>query len=197
MFWLFICLFILALVLSLFPFFVHSFRCSLVLLLYHCVHSRVFSFLHSSVPVFLVFLILYVFNSGLLGQYSSVSTIRGPIEAHYSVTLLFLGQNGAKKKIFQRSLGSPPIWLLSITQENNIFLFLDSLMEASVAKKPSSKWTRSFFYIVGWYIWLGPNSFFSYMYVLASCTLNCNHAVSNRHGKSTRVWLAENECILM
>ena len=108
LFWLFICLFILAFVLSLFPFFVHSFRCSLVLLLYHCVHSRVFSFLHSSVPVFLVILILYVFNSGLLGQYSSVSTIRGPIEAHYSVTLLFLGQNGAKKKIFQRSLGSPP-----------------------------------------------------------------------------------------
>ena len=94
---------------SLLPFFVHSFRCSLVLLLYHCVHSRVFSFLHSSVPVFLVFLILYVLNSGLLGQYSSVSTIGGPIEAHYSVTLLFLGQNGAKKKIFQRSLGSPPI----------------------------------------------------------------------------------------
>ena len=108
MFWLFICLFILTFVLSLLPFFVHSFRCSLVLLLYHCVHSLVFSFLHSSVPVFLVFLILYVFNSGLLGQYSSVSTIRGPIEAHYSITLLFLGQNGAKKKIFQRSLGSPP-----------------------------------------------------------------------------------------
>ena len=145
-------LFVYSYLLSLLPFFVHSFRCSLVLLLYHCVHSRVFSFLHSSVPVFLVFLILYVLNSGLLDQYSSVSTIRGPIEAHYSVTLLFLGQNGAKKKIFQRSLGSPPIWLLSITQENNIFLFLDSLMEASVAKKPSSKWTHSFFYIVGWYI---------------------------------------------
>ena len=108
MFWLFICLFILAFVLSLFPFFVHSFRCSLVLLLYHCVHSHVFSFLYSSVPVFLVFLILYVLNSDLLGQYSSVSTIGGPIEAHYSITLLFLGQKGAKKKIFQRSLGSPP-----------------------------------------------------------------------------------------
>ena len=83
-------------------FVVHWFCCFIT------VHSRVFSFLHSSVPVFLVFLILYVLNSGLLGQYSSVSTIRGPIEAHYSVTLLFLGQNGAKKKIFQRSLGSPP-----------------------------------------------------------------------------------------
>ena len=108
MFWLFICLFILTFVISLFPFFVHSFRGSMVLLLYHCVHSLVFSFLHSSVLVFLVFLILWVLNSGLLGQYSSVSTIRGPIEAHYSITLLFLRQKGAKKKIFQRSLGSPP-----------------------------------------------------------------------------------------
>ena len=84
-------------------FVVHWFCCFITVFMF-----RVFSFLHSSVPVFLVFLILYVFNSGLLGQYSSVSTIRGPIEAHYSVTLLFLGQNGAKKKIFQRSLGSPP-----------------------------------------------------------------------------------------
>ena len=83
-------------------FVVHWFCCFIT------VHSCVFSFLHSSVPVFLVFLILYVLNSGLLGQYSSVSTIRGPIEAHYSITLLFLGQKGAKKKIFQRSLGCPP-----------------------------------------------------------------------------------------
>ena len=82
-------------------FVVHWFCCFIT------VHSCVFSFLYSSVPVFLVFLILYVFNSGLLGQYSSVSTIRSPIEAHYSVILLFLGQNGAKKKISKGRLVAP------------------------------------------------------------------------------------------
>ena len=94
------------------PLFFPCFLSSFIRFVVHwfCCFITVFipAFFHSSVPVFLVFLILYVLNSGLLGQYSSVSTIRGPIEAHYSVTLLFLGQNGAKKKIFQRSLGSPP-----------------------------------------------------------------------------------------
>ena len=113
---------------------------------------RVFSFLHSSVPVFLVFLILYVFNSGLLGQYSSVSTIRGPIEAHYSVTLLFLGQNGAKKKIFQRSLGSPPSDYWALPRKITFSFFLIHWWRQVLQRNQVLNELIPFFYIVGWYI---------------------------------------------